>query len=199
MYILPEAVDDDVQDVPIVEYDMSLVDGFMSISSQGVLLIEDLSSSDVPIGTYSIGVRLSDGENLVERQIIVKVYDVSETPIVDDESSSTSEQEGSGGTGDTSQLNGSTSDGTSDGTSVTSEGSSAQVENDESLISSNDSGLNTDGSNSPSTLYGGLATESSSVEYNEENTISSNESQMQEVGSSEATKEGDSDSKTAAE
>ena len=132
VYILPEAVDDDVQDVPIVEYDMSLVDGFMSISSQGVLLIEDLSSSDVPIGTYSIGVRLSDGENLVERQIIVKVYDVSETPIVDDESSSTSEQEGSGGTGDTSQLNGSTSDGTSDGTSVTSEGSSAQVENDES-------------------------------------------------------------------
>ena len=91
MYILPEAVDDDVQDVPTVEYDMSLVDGFMSITSQGVLLIEDLSREEVPIGTFYIGVRLSDGENLVERQIIVKVYDVFETPIVDDESSSTSE------------------------------------------------------------------------------------------------------------
>ena len=103
-------------DVATVEYDISLVDAFMTLTSKDELVIDDLSSPDVPTGEFYIGVHLTDGENILSREILVKIYDSFETPIVDESSSDSSSNDGSesGASSDEVTSDGSSESGSSD-------------------------------------------------------------------------------------
>ena len=57
-----------------VAYDLSQVEDFMELRSQE-FVIEDLSSPDVPSGTFYVLVTLSDGQITVESAIKVVLYE----------------------------------------------------------------------------------------------------------------------------
>ena len=73
-FVLPQALDDDAQDAVTVAYDLSQVEDFMELRSQE-FVIEDLSSPDVPSGTFYVLVTLSDGQITVESAIKVVLYE----------------------------------------------------------------------------------------------------------------------------
>ena len=84
-YVIPDYFDDNPYDPLSLSVDLSEVFSFLTYNSETkTFLIEDLADPELPKGSFRIEVVLSDGVEDLSFPIRLIIYDVGETPLVED-------------------------------------------------------------------------------------------------------------------